>query len=82
MREPTDYGDIMIGHANGILAQVFGADWGKLPDEDARLVCVDFLDAANGEGLGAREYARRIGSGNLQAYADTMQARARKGWQS
>jgi len=63
------YGAIMTGHAYGILEQVFNAEWVNLEGKAQQRIALDFLDAANNENCGAREYARRIGSGNLAKYA-------------
>jgi hypothetical protein len=76
-----DYGAIMLGHAYGILEQVFNAEWVKLDAEGRKLVAQDFLEASEHE-VTAREYARRIGAGNLEAYAATMKVRFRLGWDS
>ncbi len=67
--KPDKYGAIMRGHAFGILEQVFNAEWLVLESADQRKIADDFLDAANGENCSAREYARRIGAGNLASYA-------------
>ena len=58
----------------------FGDEFEKLSNTDATLVARDFLDAFNEERVVTIEYGRRIGKGNLQSYADAMQARAAKGW--
>jgi hypothetical protein len=76
MKPANDYGAITRGHAAGILAQVFGAEWQGLTAAQRYLICVDYLDAANEEDCGAREYARRIGAGNLASYGRTMEARS------
>lgn len=66
----------MHNRASAALAGTFGMEYAVLREDDARLVRIDFLEA----GIASSEYARRIGAGNLQAYADTMQARFRHGW--
>jgi hypothetical protein len=76
MKPENDYGTIQCSHASNILAQVFGAEWDTLLGLARYLVVVDYLDAANEDGTGAREYARRIGAGNLASYGRTMVARA------
>ena len=69
----SKYSAIMSGHAAGILKQVFGEEWIKL-ERGTAVVIEDFLDASIEDNIGAREYQRRIGAGNLQAYADTLLA--------
>lgn len=76
MNPANDYGSIQRSHAAGILAQVFPGEWETLSAVQRYLVSVDYLDAANEEDIGAREYARRIGAGNLASYGRTMEARA------
>ena len=75
-----DFGAVMRGLADAALENVFNAEWIKLSSADAKLVRQDFLEASEENRIGASEYSRRIGKGNLQSYADTMQARFRKGW--
>lgn len=75
-----DYGAIMRGHAYGILERVFGAEWIKLDSHAQALVAQDYLDAESEDKCGAREYARRIGRGNLASYAQVMAVRERQGW--
>jgi len=74
-----DFGAVLRGMGHNALEIVFNAEWIGLSESDARLVLQDFLEASQ-EGVTANQYARRIGRGNLQAYADTMQARFRNGW--
>ena len=69
----SKYGAVMSGHAAGILEQIFGAEWIKL-ERGTAVIIEDFLDASMEDNISAREYQRRIGEGNLQAYADTLLA--------
>lgn len=66
--------------AHDICQQVFGAEWRSLSAEDRENVAHDFSDAMREDQCTGLEYARRIGAGNLQSYADVMRARVRKGW--
>lgn len=68
----NDYGAIMTGHAYGILEQVFNAEWINLDGKAQQKVAADFLDAANAADMGAREYQRCIGTGNLANYAKCL----------
>lgn len=62
--------------AHNALQAAFGAEFTNLQEHDAFLIRQDFLEAE----CPASEYARRIGRGNLQSYADVMVVRERKGW--
>ena len=79
-KKMKQFGAIMHGHAGGILEQVFAGDYIHLSAHDQRLIRQDFMETSDEIGIGAREYARRIGAGNLQAYADVMRVRERNGW--
>ena len=63
-----------------LLHEAFGQEFDKLTNTDAALVGRDFMDARKEDDIDSREYARRIGRGNLQSYAEVMRVRARKGW--
>lgn len=54
------------------LAYEFGREWDMLPACDRAKVTADFVQATNEDGAGASEYRRRIGAGNLAAYADCL----------
>jgi hypothetical protein len=57
------------------LRSAFGREWYLLGPPRARIaVLAGFTDASDSEGLTANEYRRRIGAGNLQAYADCLPA--------
>ena len=75
-----DFGAVMRGLADTALESVFGAEYIRLGDQEARLIRQDFLEASESENLSAREYAKNIGRNNLSAYGDTMIARFNKGW--
>ena len=49
-----------------------GAEYLKLSREDQARVAADFAAALAEDNCSAIEYARRIGTGNLQAYADCL----------
>ena len=69
--------------ARAALGTAFGSEYATAVQTDAAgmaLVLQDFLEAHTEDNLGAAEYSRRIGRGNLQAYAATMRARAARGW--
>ena len=61
------------------LGEAWGQEFESLSRDDAVLVARDYLDAVEGD-CDSAEYRRRIGRGNLQAYADCMQVRAKRGW--
>ena len=69
--------------ARAALGTAFGSEYPAAVAADAagmELVTQDFLEARTDDGVNSIEYARRIGRGNLQAYAATMRARAARGW--
>lgn len=75
-RTATDkYGSIFAGLCVAAFEREFGREWIELDSERSRVVARDFADASEEESLSVREYARRIGRGNLRAYADTQLAR-------
>lgn len=56
------------------LGTVFGSEWITLSDADRDNVAQDFADAVREDGADALEYRRRIGAGNLQAYAEVIRS--------
>jgi hypothetical protein len=56
-----------------VLEQIFGAEWRALSDYDRSAILHDALEAAE-QGYSAQEYKSNIGAGNLQAYADCLNA--------
>jgi hypothetical protein len=52
-----------------VLEQIFGAEWAY----DRSAILHDALEAAE-QGYSAQEYKSNIGAGNLQAYADCLNA--------
>ena len=73
------YGMIFAGLCDAALELAFAGEWIKLKRGRAE-VLRDFADASEKDSLSAAEYKRRIGSSNLQSYADVMIVRARQGW--
>lgn len=58
--------------ARDALTLAFPDELSALDRERAYLVYQDYLLAFNEDGCAASEYARRIGKGNLKAYADCL----------
>jgi hypothetical protein len=56
-----------------VLGQMFPGEWHALSAYDRSAIIVDAIDAAE-HGCDAAEYKRRIGAGNLQSYADALNA--------
>jgi hypothetical protein len=68
-------GAIYRGIAMAQLESVFGHEFTGLYAGDMKRVTADYIDAAFSDpACTALEYARLIGRGNLQAYADTLAA--------
>lgn len=61
---------------NALLA-VAGDEWRALTQGRAETL-LDFAEAVHDEDLDVNEYLRRIGRGNVQAYADTQVARRKR----
>lgn len=76
MNPTKDYGAVLRGMADAALESAFGAEWINLESPARRLVLADFLDASEEDNVSVLEYARRIGTGNLEAYGRMMIARA------
>lgn len=69
-------GMVLDGICDAFLEVAFGREWIDLDLEGRRLVMADFVDASESEELSVSEYWRRIGRGNLEAYADCLKAGA------
>lgn len=73
----SKYGAILSGIADAQLeSSALGAEYIVLGSDDAKLVRDDYMDAANKDRCTAREYARRIGTGNLAAYVACLRVHA------
>ena len=69
--------------AYSVLRAEFGDEFDQLTNTDAALIGRDYLDGYDDPDetdFDSREYARRIGKGNLQSYADVMRVRETQGW--
>ena len=55
-----------------VLRVTFGAEWRSLSEQDRANVVSDYMDAVREDQCDSREYQRRIGEGNLQAYAECI----------
>lgn len=57
------------------LVSAFGKEWHALTRADRQNVAEDCALAIQEDGCDVSEYRRRIGRGNLQAYADCLRVR-------
>jgi len=62
------------------LTKIAGAEYAHMSRYHQRLVVRDFLDTIKSEDCPLTTYARRIGHGNMQSYANCMAIREQKGW--
>ena len=67
-----------VNQVTAALQTVAGSELLALSRADQDNVAADFAAALAEDNCGAVEYMRRIGSGNLQAYANCLRARGTK----